>query len=143
MTLRSGVFAWWRAAERAAGALTAPRVDIAATDDALDRLLAGSAIANGVVSLRDAFARAWPGSSARRLLFPVAREVAALPLVERVRIAGAGAAIGGVTAVALIAVQPRSPGVAVAVLPGAFALAGAIAAAAAPALTRALDARVR
>jgi hypothetical protein len=138
LTLRRRSIAWWSLAETAASTLTLPRCDVARSDVEIERLLTGSRLFAGGHSLAVRVRRAWIDSRTSRWSQPIVGDWARLSLSVRVRMTGFIAVVSAVTALALQAAGPARMRWLDAILPAGMAVAGAIVAAAARPIARAL-----
>jgi hypothetical protein len=59
------LWAWWRLAEQVCGALTAPKVDVAAADRDVEAIVAASWLASRTASFASRFRAAWLDSTCR------------------------------------------------------------------------------
>ena len=129
---------WWLFAYEAGRGLTLPRADVAASDLAVERLLAQSAPLVYARAAADTLLRAWTGSRTSHVLRPLVRDFLPLTPGQRLRVTGFLAAIGALIALALRAAGPAPADFFPWLVPAVVALAGVLVATAAEPLARAL-----
>jgi hypothetical protein len=128
----------WQQAVRAASALTVPTSDIGATDRAVEMTLQGSRLFLFVDASDASGRRAWPHSRTRTWCLRLASTWTALSGTERIRAAGAGAVVAGLTAALVGIASPLPAGGLAWALPAATAVLGLVTSIAAAPLARAL-----
>ena len=138
MTFPRRSVAWWSLAEKAASTLTQPRCDVERSDVEVERLLTGSGLFAVGRAVAARVRRAWIDSRTSRGLQPIVGEWARLSPSGRVRMIGFIAILGALTALALQAAAPARTRWLDSILPAVTVVAGAIAAAAAQPIARAL-----
>jgi hypothetical protein len=138
VTFPRRTIAWWFLAEKAASTLTLPRGDVARSDAEVERLLTGSWLFAAGRSVAAAIRRAWLDSRASREWQPMVGGWGRLSPSDRVRVIGFIAIVSALTALVLQAAGPVRMRWLDSILPAGTAVAGAIVAAAARPIARAL-----
>ena len=131
----------WSLAVSCAAALSHPRTDVDAADEAFESLVRASAMARLSHAVGRAAHAAWNDSLACSLSRRLARPIGALDRKATVRAAGWMTIVASSTALLLGAVEPTPAGPFSMVLPAASAAAGLALMAAAGPLARAMERR--
>jgi hypothetical protein len=132
-------FAWWNAAECAVRGLHEPRQRFAASDRAVERLLADSAAGIVAAAIASAIRRAWHDSKSGALVRRASMHLTAGDTAAQVRRAGVIAVVAFVTAMAIDVAAPAAVDRLFWVAPAIGIGSGALLVAAPRALGRAID----
>ena len=130
---------WWTLVERSVVLATRPKTDVRAADAAIESILARSSIGRAADRMRHVWRRWYADSYTGRALMTLVREWTMLDRAGQIRSAGVGIVIAGLTTLALERLGSEPVAVSLELVPALCAVVGAIAAASAARIGRALE----